>query len=508
MVKFSFLALAGALAASTATAKTIKLGNRNLRRGEPATEALLKRAQPYKKAGTTSSPRKLEEEEIDGSYSLKFSQCLDVKTYNEENFETYASYLAAGTVTSSKSYVLFHVCQGNNCFYESEQDLYIVDLATYLATVAVYHAEQKMNYCDACEQFQDVCVVAEEEVAEEEAADAQEGEENNMEEGQEGQEGGQEGQEGEGQEGEGKILSRTFVFVKHHVMCTNLTIFSLQQLVFRPGGRRTQADQPSCRVSEFIKKISECEASGSQWNGIDLYYGAICSPYGDGVELAVFVDEDCTMYTTEKSFNNVYNPYANGENYNYLTYAENYIKTAFSDTMSCLEPEYVAYGQEADENQAQEEERYEINEYCQQILQDDAMDYSNGCEANEDEEQQQGEQQQEKVVNGYYYDVNFDGEGDINEVCAAVKKMESEGSAFYHAYNEEKSGSWYTRDKKGQIINASQQGSSSGLSGGAIFGIIALIATVVGGAAFVMLKKKSKKGDIAESAEYQGGALS
>jgi hypothetical protein len=333
-----------------------------------------------------------------------------------------------------------------------------------------------------------------------------------MEEGQEGQEGGQEGQEGEGQEGEGqegegrKLTSRRAEYID----CDKCLAYECYQADAEEGQEQEQngEDNLDMQVSEFIKKISECEASGSQWNGIDLYYGAICSPYGDGVELAVFVDEDCTMYTTEKSFNNVYNPYANGENYNYLTYAENYIKTAFSDTMSCLEPEYVAYGQEADENQAQEEERYEINEYCQQILQDDAMDYSNGCEANENEEQQQGEQQQEKVVNGYYYDVNFDGEGDINEVCAAVKKMESEGSAFYHAYNEEKSGSWYTRDKKGQIINASQQGSSSGLSGGAIFGIIALIATVVGGAAFVMLKKKSKKGDIAESAEYQGGVLS
>ena len=85
MVKFSFLALASALAASSASAgttqKTIKLGHRNLRRGDPATEALLKKAAPYKKGGAKKVHRRAEdaEFEITGSYSLQFSQCIDVK---------------------------------------------------------------------------------------------------------------------------------------------------------------------------------------------------------------------------------------------------------------------------------------------------------------------------------------------------------------------------------------------------------------------------------------------
>ena len=80
MVKFTFLALASAIAAASAAApvtKTIKLGNRMLRRGDPGTDALLKKARPYK-AGAN---RRLEgdEFEMDGTYNLKFSQCIDVK---------------------------------------------------------------------------------------------------------------------------------------------------------------------------------------------------------------------------------------------------------------------------------------------------------------------------------------------------------------------------------------------------------------------------------------------
>lgn len=84
MVKFSFIALASALAAPSASAgttKTIKLGHRNLRRGDPATKALLKKAAPYKKGGAKKVHRRAEdaEFEITGSYSLEFSQCIDVQ---------------------------------------------------------------------------------------------------------------------------------------------------------------------------------------------------------------------------------------------------------------------------------------------------------------------------------------------------------------------------------------------------------------------------------------------
>ena len=253
------------------------------------------------------------------------------------------------------------------------------------------------------------------------------------------------------------------------------------------------------QAAEWIKQVSECQQSEIQVNGADVYYGAMCDEYGDGVELAVFLDEKCSLYTSEIAFNNIYMKEEGNDAYNYLTYAENYIKTAFSDVMSCDNPEYYAEGQEEEEEEdANEEENYEMNEYCKEILKDDALSYSN-CEENEDAE--------ELVTDaGYAYDIAYGDDLDIEEVCAVVKRMENAGE-YFNAYDSSTSGTWYKRDKKGKIIVESK-GASAGLSGGAIFGIIAAIAVVVGGAAFVMMKKKDKKGDIAESAEYQGGALS
>lgn len=512
-MNFSLLAVTMALATSSVAAgrpvrKHMKLGNRNLRKNSPVARALMKKARPYKPS--LSGVRKLEENGIDGSYNLKFSQCVDIKTYDQDNFANYADQISAGTVVPTKSYVLFHVCTDATCGYDAEDDLYIVDLPTYLATVATFHAEKKGKYCEACNEFQDFCnpeeeeeeeavgddAVAgdeEEEAADEEAEDEEAEQEEEPEEEDEAEDEEEEGQEEENNEGEGegRKLKKTQRRTKEAIDCDQCQAYEC----YAEDDGDDQGDLDE-QAAEWIKQVAECQQSEIQVNGVDVFYGAMCDDYGDGVELAVFLDEECTLYTTEVAFDNIYMKEEGNDAYNYLTYAENYIKSAFSDAMSCYDPEYFA--DNGDEEANDEEEKYEINEYCEEILKDDAVDYTQ-CEADEDA-------QQLVTDDGYAYDMAYDKDLDIEEVCAVVKRMENSGE-YYNAYDSSSSGSWYKRDKSGKIIVESK-GSDSGLSGGAIFGIIALIAVVVGGAAFAVMKKKEKKGDIAESAEYQGGALS
>lgn len=88
---------------------------------------------------------------------------------------------------------------------------------------------------------------------------------------------------------------------------------------------------------------------------------------------------------------------------------------------------------------------------------------------------------------------------DINQVCVTINSMES---AYYsHVYNEETSGSWYTRNKKGQIVTGDE---SAGLSGGAISAIVLVALGVVGAAGFFLMKKKGKSAET----DYQGGTMS
>lgn len=478
--------------ASAAPQRNVKL-SRNLRESSPVTKALLTRARPYS--------RELEGEDevqFDGSYNLKFSQCVDIKIYDEDKHAAYVDSIAAGTVVPTKSYVIFHVCTDATCDYEGTDDLYIVDLATYLGTVATYHAEKTQKFCEACGEFEDICNPEDDEDAADQGDEEEEQEEDGGEEEEEDQ-ADEEEEDGDAEKEEDRKLKRSSGHELGQTqrrtsrVAIDCDACQATNCYAEEAGEENQ--DLDKQAAEWIQKVSECVQAEAQYNGEVVYYGAMCDEYGDGVELAVFLDEECSIYTSEVAFNNVYMKEEGNDAYNYLTYAENYIKTAFSDVMSCDDPNY--FNAEEEQEDADDDEN-EMNEYCKEILKQEALSYSS-CEENENAEQLITDE-------GYAYDLVYDEDLDIEEVCAVVKGMENAGE-YFNAYDSSTSGTWYMRDKKGQIIVESNGNANPGLSGGAIFGIIAAIAVVVSGTAFFMMKK-DKKGDIAESAEYQGGALS
>jgi len=137
-------------------------------------------------------------------------------------------------------------------------------------------------------------------------------------------------------------------------------------------------------VADWIDELVECKETGVYWNDMALYVSAMCTPYGDGVELAVFVDDECTMYTNQQSFYDVWDPSNDNENgVNYLTYAEEILKSSFSEVTACSELQYGypdGYaGDDADEDGDDEEN--EMNEYCQEVLEGDNFVDFNNCGA-------------------------------------------------------------------------------------------------------------------------------
>mmetsp|Transcript_33386 Transcript_33386/g.76222 ORF Transcript_33386/g.76222 Transcript_33386/m.76222 type:complete len:523 (+) Transcript_33386:77-1645(+) len=522
MVKFSFIALASALAAPSASAgttKTIKLGHRNLRRGDPATKALLKKAAPYKKGGAKKVHRRAEdaEFEITGSYSLEFSQCIDVQTTDEDLFdEDIIGYAKAGQVVSTKSYVLFHVCTDDTCYLDAEDDLYMVDLGTYLANIATYHANKRTDFCEQCERNDEYCNPEEEE-DEDEAEEEGEGEE----EGDEGEEEGEEGEGEEGEEGEGEGEDRRMLKKakrkyskkierklanKNYIDCDKCQAYECFVDEEDLDDSVQSQNEIDNQISEWIGQLAECQETGVQWNGMDLYTGAMCSPYGDGVELAVFVNEECTMYTNQKTFASVYNPYANNDgnnaNIDYVTYAEEYIKTAFKEVTPCKQVEYDEYNEDEDENNEEEEEdNNEASEYCQAVMQEDTVSFSN-CQADEDE----AEEEEDDQFDWSWYSssaISAEKADDINSVCVAINAMDSE-SYGAHVYDEETNGSWYTRNKKGAIVYGDEEEEES-MSGGMI-ALIAVVAVAAVGAAIFLATKKKPSAPV--DTAYQGGTMS
>lgn len=171
MAKIGFIA---SLASAVASSDAVKLGN-------PSTSSILNKAHPYKR-NSNSAPksRRRLDVELNGSYNIQFSQCVDVKLRDDDLFQDEViDYVQEGDIISTKSYVLFHLCANNTCFYESEDDLYMVDLSSYLTNAAQYHASKRTNYCNACNEFANYCTgddasAVEEEAAAEEGAAAEE----------------------------------------------------------------------------------------------------------------------------------------------------------------------------------------------------------------------------------------------------------------------------------------------------------------------------------------------
>ena len=110
--------------------------------------------------------------------------------------------------------------------------------------------------------------------------------------------------------------------------------------------------------------------------------------------------------------------------------------------------------------------------------------------------------EQDDQYNWYTYDLKE--ADDIDEVCDTINQLEGE---YSYVYDEEGSGTWYKRNKKGQIISEDEGGLTMPELTPAVIGVIvAVCLIVIGGAAFLLKPKKKKNSDSSEPV-YQGGTM-
>ena len=180
-------------------------------------------------------------------------------------------------------------------------------------------------------------------------------------------------------------------------------------------------------VDEFMQDAS-CRDTGISWydakgEEYNLRVGFVCDPDGYGVQVAVFLDDDCSLIHLGLDFSDLmYGTYT----YDLFMAVKEDIQKPYQESMDCLACEFVEIqDQNGDGNQDnQDAGEAQLSGICENIVQDSLDIYScGGAEQNDDQNQQ--EQQNDDAVDMSWYTVDIvsnDG-GEINEedVCFFVQ---------------------------------------------------------------------------------------
>ena len=414
--------------------------NSSIRRLSRGNNALLRK--PFRKLDAA--------QQFDGSSSIKFSKCVDIKTLPDNyhvDDDAVASTIKSGDLVSTKSYVLFHMCNGGTC-YEDEE--YIVDINTYTNNIASYYANYDGAICQACNKYADFCSSGNDD-------------------------GGNSYNNNNNYNNyyNGEYLWMMIDFYSPWSEYRNL-LNSVLSLFFFSGGNRQlknfdcdECDQYSCfsnnnkynayndAINNLIDDISDCLRTGSYAsNGEELYVGPMCSANGKGVELALFLDNECTTYTAEKAFGSLPSYYMYSSEYVFEATKDSFQK-AYSETTSCEDLDVANPYNQANDDGANYDGNQEMNAYCQQLFDEGGALGLSSCSANDDQngnynygndDQNNGNNGGDDFLSWYTYDMTVDNAQDIDQVCSAVSEM---GGSYSNYYNKYKSGTWNSASSSG-----------------------------------------------------------
>jgi len=249
-----------------------------------------------------------------------------------------------------------------------------------------------------------------------------------------------------------------------------------------------------------------------------------------GLEIGLFLDEDCLMYTPKLSFADI----MEDADTTYYGMISDVVEFTFTnDGIECYDPDIVWYNQvdyyyeqmeaaenndddaaeDDDEEEDEDEEEPEAAEWCQDIVQEDiAVDINDcgGYEADdEDDDENNGDDDYAAVYDWYRFELTADQSEDIGAVCtvyqtsfgaaanddaaaAADDGEEYDGYTPHTVYNGDNGGLFnYERGNDGN-----NEFDFFGLSTNAIIIVSTVVfaVAVVGVAAVMFLKKKSGEG--------------
>jgi hypothetical protein len=247
-------------------------------------------------------------------------------------------------------------------------------------------------------------------------------------------------------------------------------------------------------VAAWAESMTECSQTDQYWGNYNLYAGFICNAQGTGVEIGVFLDNECEVYTMTKSYKTVV---ANTDNYNYLMNSQQVVTYPFLNTIDCAAVEFKSpenqNNDDANNDRKGDEDNDGIMDVCEELFNDQGALSINDCNnngQNDGEEAAADQANDDAAVDTSFYQwtLSQNNADNAEAVCYIIKSFEGEYSKA-HVYND----SEMEGQGSGKVYNYNQ-GSQDSHKGGKIFGIVLLIVVVVAGAVLAVqaINKKRK----------------
>jgi hypothetical protein len=134
-----------------------------LRADSPASRHIMEHAVRVNRQGQRIIQENDNKFELSAMYSFQFDTCVSLRAEPSDageiifdaNLEIYSS---KGEIVSQKSYILFNVCKTKYCeYYKADDNLYMIDVGTYMSAIADYFISRHEAYCSACVDSYNYC---------------------------------------------------------------------------------------------------------------------------------------------------------------------------------------------------------------------------------------------------------------------------------------------------------------------------------------------------------------
>lgn len=555
---------------------------------------IMKNAKPYSEAAkNTEFQRKLGGMEITGSFSIQFQSCFSFTTSYEDIFENEEDggmkmvLFQNGDLQPLRSYAIFRLCYNNVCNANGNEALleYVVDLDTYVQALVSYLPSKMEEFCEGCEENADSCLAIlyggyagayqnggqyryQNYNANDNNYNGNNANQVNYEYGQYGYgANGNNGQQAQQQQQQnynynnGEQAQQAYYNNGNNRKLAELHDF--EKRVLQEGQVVKQLDCSLCQeygclggddnnngdiygfeaASEWLQEMAECKETEINYYGSSnayygqnqgddnqLFAGFVCNQDGNGVEIGLFLDEECILYLTNESYQN----YMNYFDQTYAQMTKEVIEFTFSDAIfSCKDEEVVYTTQDLGGYNMYNYQNWngnddDVAEWCELLAgggESTPVDVSSCGRANGQyyqNQQNQGQnnqyQNQDQAMqymytySWYRYEIDLDYSLDMYTVCEAIKNQQgslhtfynsNNGNLYYYGNSQQASDSIteFMEDTGEEITFVEKQYS---LSGGAKFGIVAATGIVVGAAVAMYLRSRSSAEDSKEFALMEG----